>query len=255
MTAILRAESLYKSFGAVNAADNININIDEGEVIGVIGANGAGKTTFVNMVTGYLAPTSGKLFFYDRDITGFNPKDATEIGICRSFQIPQLFASGTTFDNLMIAMGIAEEGTMPFWKPLAMEDREKRCEEILARYEILEYRDQIAQTLSQGVRKLLDIAMASVHDPKMLMLDEPTSGVTAAEKFSIMDIVVTALKQQDVTILFVEHDMEIISRYATRVLAFYDGRIIADAKPEDALADEQVRQFVIGETVHAPAAG
>ncbi len=255
MTAILRAESLNKSFGAVTAADDINVTIEEGEVIGVIGANGAGKTTFVNMVTGYLTPTSGKLYFYDRDITGFDPKAATEIGICRSFQIPQLFSTGTAFENLMVAMGIAEEGTMPFWAQLDTEDRTKRCEEILARYEIHEYRDQITQTLPQGVRKLLDIAMASVHNPKMLMLDEPTSGVTAAEKFSIMDIVVTALQQQDVTILFVEHDMEIISRYATRVLAFYDGRIIADAKPEDALADEQVRQFVIGETVHAAAAG
>lgn len=255
MTAILRAESLNKSFGAVTAADNINVSIEEGEVVGVIGANGAGKTTFVNMVTGYLAPTSGKLFFYDRDITGFDPKAATEIGICRSFQIPQLFATGTTFENLMVAIGISEEGNMPFWRPLFTEERIKRCEDILARYEILEYRDQITQTLPQGVRKLLDIAMASVHKPKMLMLDEPTSGVTAAEKFGIMDIVVTALRQQDVTILFVEHDMEIVSRYATRVLAFYDGRIIADAKPEEALADEQVRQFVIGETVHAAAAG
>lgn len=255
MTAILRAESLNKSFGAVTAADNINVSIEEGEVIGVIGANGAGKTTFVNMVTGYLSPTSGKLFFYDRDITGFDPKAATEIGICRSFQIPQLFSTGTLFENLMIAMGIAEEGAMPFWKPLDLDDRIERCEQILASYEILEYRDQFAQTLPQGVRKLLDIAMASVHKPKMLMLDEPTSGVTAAEKFGIMDIVVTALQKQDVTILFVEHDMEIVSRYATRVLAFYDGRIIADAKPEEALADKQVRQFVIGETVHAAAAG
>ena len=255
MTAILRAESLYKSFGAVNAADNINVSIDEGEVIGVIGANGAGKTTFVNMVTGYLAPTSGKLYFYDRDITGFNPKSATEIGICRSFQIPQLFSTGTTFENLMVAMGVAEEGAMPFWKPLDTEERMARCEEILSRYEILEYRDQIAQTLPQGVRKLLDIAMASVHNPKMLMLDEPTSGVTAVERFSIMETLMNAMRTKGLTALFVEHDMEIVSRYATRVLAFYDGRIIADAKPEDALADEQVRQFVIGETAHAIAAG
>ena len=100
------------------------------------------------------------------------------------------------------------------------------------------------------MRKLLDIAMASVHEPKMLMLDEPTSGVTAAEKFSIMDIVVTALREQNVTILFVEHDMEIVARYATRVLAFYDGRIIADEAPEEALRDPQVREYVIGETLH-----
>ena len=257
MAPILRAENLNKSFGAVTAADEINVTIEDGEVIGVIGANGAGKTTFVNMVTGYLTPTSGKLYFYDRDITGFDPKRATELGICRSFQIPQLFGTGTTFENLLIAMGVAEGGGMPFWRPLADADRIRRCEDVLRRYEIFEYRDQLAQTLPQGVRKLLDIAMASVHDPKLLMLDEPTSGVTAAEKFPIMDIVVTALKKQNVTILFVEHDMEIVARYATRVLAFYDGRIIADETPDEALRDQQVRQFVIGETLHAgtPVAG
>lgn len=250
MAPILRAENLNKSFGAVVAADNINVSIDEGEVVGVIGANGAGKTTFVNMVTGYLTPTSGRLFFHDRDITGFDPKHATEIGICRSFQIPQLFSTATTFENLLIAMGVAETGPMPFWRPLEEKDRVARCEDILQRYQIFEYRDQLAQTLPQGVRKLLDIAMASVHGPKFLMLDEPTSGVTAAEKFSIMDIVISALRAQSVTILFVEHDMEIVERYATRVLAFYDGRIISDATPAEALRDEQVRQYVIGETLH-----
>lgn len=250
MALILRAENLNKRFGAVTAADDINVSIEEGEVIGVIGANGAGKTTFVNMVTGYLAPTSGRLYFYDRDITGFDPKHATELGICRSFQIPQLFATATTFENLLIAMGVAETGAMPFWQPLAEPDRLARCEDVLRRYQIHEYRDQLTQTLPQGVRKLLDIAMASVHEPKMLMLDEPTSGVTAAEKFSIMDIVVTALREQNVTILFVEHDMEIVARYATRVLAFYDGRIIADEAPEEALRDPQVREYVIGETLH-----
>lgn len=250
MALILRAENLNKRFGAVTAADDVNVNIEEGEVIGVIGANGAGKTTFVNMVTGYLAPTSGRLYFYDRDITGFDPKHATELGICRSFQIPQLFATATTFENLLIAMGVAETGAMPFWRPLAEPNRAARCEDVLRRYQIHEYRDQLTQTLPQGVRKLLDIAMASVHEPKLLMLDEPTSGVTAAEKFSIMDIVVTALREQNVTILFVEHDMEIVARYATRVLAFYDGRIIADEAPEEALRDPQVREYVIGETLH-----
>jgi len=250
MALILRAENLNKRFGAVTAADDINVSIEEGEVIGVIGANGAGKTTFVNMVTGYLAPTSGRLYFYDRDITGFDPQHATELGICRSFQIPQLFATATTFENLLIAMGVAETGAMPFWRPLAEPNRVARCEDVLRRYQIHEYRDQLTQTLPQGVRKLLDIAMASVHEPKLLMLDEPTSGVTAAEKFSIMDIVVTALREQNVTILFVEHDMEIVARYATRVLAFYDGRIIADEAPEEALRDPQVREYVIGETLH-----
>ena len=252
MAPILRAENLDKAFGAIKAADNINVEIHDGEVVGVIGANGAGKTTFVNLVTGYLAPTTGRIYFLDRDITGFDPKKATELGICRSFQIPQLFATATTLENLMVAMGVAETGPVPFWAPLDTDDRTTRCEEILRTYQILDYRDQYAQTLPQGVRKLLDIAMASVHDPKFLMLDEPTRGVTAAEKFGIMDIVVTALKRNKVTVLFVEHDMEIVERYATRVLAFYEGRIIADADPTAALSDEQVRRYVVGEELHAP---
>jgi len=253
MAPILRAENLNKTFGAVTAAHDINVAIDEGEIVGVIGANGAGKTTFVNMVTGYLTPSSGKIFFLGRDITGYDPRYATGLGICRSFQIPQLFATATTFENLMLAMGLAEEGPAPFWAPLEKADRVARCEGVLRRYEIFEYRDQYAQTLPQGVRKLLDIAMATAHAPKFLMLDEPTSGVTAAEKFAIMDIVITALKDQNVTILFVEHDMEIVERYATRVLAFYDGRIIADDVPEVALRNPQVRQYVIGEKLHATA--
>jgi len=250
MSAVLRAENLNKTFGAVTAAENINIEIHEGEVIGVIGANGAGKTTFVNMVTGYLTPSSGRIFFFDRDITGFDPKHATEIGICRSFQIPQLFSTGTCFENLMVALGVAEDGKIPFWRPLDVGSREERCEELLKLYQINDYRDQYAQTLPQGVRKLLDIAMATVHSPKLLMLDEPTSGVTAAEKFGLMDIVIGALKNQNVTILFVEHDMEIVGRYASRVLAFYEGRIIADDVPEKALKDDQVRKHVIGMELH-----
>jgi branched-chain amino acid transport system ATP-binding protein len=250
MPPILHADRLNKTFGAVTAAEDVNVSIEAGEVVGVIGANGAGKTTFVNMVTGYLQPTSGRIYFQERDITGFDPRHATRIGICRSFQIPQLFATATAFENLMLAMGIAEGGAARFWAPLDEADRAARCEEVLRRYQILEYRDQYAQTLPQGVRKLLDIAMAMVHAPKLVLLDEPTSGITAAEKFALMDVVIDALQQRQVTILFIEHDMDIIGRYAGRVLAFYDGTILADGPPEQALADEQVKRYVIGEQLH-----
>jgi branched-chain amino acid transport system ATP-binding protein len=253
MPAILEARNLHKTFGAVTAANNINVAFEEGTVVGVIGANGAGKTTFVNMVTGYLHPTSGGILFRGRDITGFGPKQATEIGICRSFQIPQLFNSATVFENLLIAMGIAEVSGAPWWRHLDTDERAERCDKTLRRYQIAEYRDQTAQTLPQGVRKLLDIAMATVHGPQLLMLDEPTSGISAAEKFSLMDIVIGALAQERVTILFVEHDMDIVERYAARVLAFYDGAIIADGDPATALRDAGVRRYVIGEETVAAA--
>lgn len=246
MSVILETRNLSKSFGAVIAADNISVVLEDRRSVGVIGANGAGKTSFVNMVTGYLTPSQGTILFRDRDITGFGPKEATEIGICRSFQIPQLFESATVTDNLMIALGIADTKGMPMWQPLYRRSRTERCSELLQLFQIADYRDHLASALPHGVRKLLDIAMASVHRPQLLMLDEPTSGITASEKFQIMDIIFEALHEQKVTVLFVEHDMEIVRRYASRVLAFYEGRIIADGPPAHTLDQDEVRQYVIG---------
>jgi branched-chain amino acid transport system ATP-binding protein len=117
----------------------------------------------------------------------------------------------------------------------------------LKRYQIDEYRDVPTSNLPQGVRKLLDIAMATVTKPSILLLDEPTSGISAEEKFGLMDIIMAALREDDTTVLFVEHDMEIVERYVSRVLAFYQGEIICDAPPVEALVDARVREFVIGE--------
>lgn len=247
MSVILETRNLRKAFGAVFAADDINVTLLDQEAVGVIGANGAGKTSFVNMVTGYLTPTSGTILFRGRDITGFGPKQATGLGICRSFQIPQLFESASVSDNLMMAIGIAEASGFPLWQPLYKPDRIVRCRDVLRLYQISDYRAHPASALPHGVRKLLDIAMASVHQPRLLMLDEPTSGIPAAEKFDIMDIIFKALREQEVTVLFVEHDMDIVRRYATRVLAFYEGRVIADGEPAETLAQEDVRRYVIGD--------
>ena len=253
--ALLVAENLNKHFDLVVAAKDINVSIDENEVIGVIGANGAGKTTFVNMVTGYLKPTTGRIVYQGRDITHQGPRQITHLGICRSFQVPQIFNSSTVFDNLLIALGVAEGSLLSLLKPLRRKDIEDQAEAMLKRYTISQYRDQEVGLLPQGVRKLLDIAMAVVHKPKVLLLDEPTSGVSVDEKFGIMDVVMNALKEAGVTVLFVEHDMEIINRYAKRVLAFYDGTIIADGPPDVVLKDKNVREYVIGEDLHLSTSG
>lgn len=247
MSVILEASNLNKTFGAVTAAKDINVAVAKDEIVGIIGANGAGKTTFVNMVTGWLPPTSGTIRFDGRDITGLAPRRITRLGICRSFQVAQVFMTATVFENLMIALGIADSHGLGVLRPLRVADREARAEAILERYRIHEYRDQVASTLSQGIRKLLDIAMAMVAKPKILLLDEPTSGISVEEKFGLMDIVMTALREDGVTVLFVEHDMEIVERYVGRVLAFYQGEIICDASPSEALADPKVIEFVIGD--------
>ncbi len=245
-TEILKTTDLQKSFSGIIAAENINISVKEAEIIGIIGANGAGKTVFVNMITGYLKPTSGKIEFNGNDITGIEPRDATHIGVCRSFQVSQVFMSMTVKQNLMIAMSLAKKSGSQLLNPIDDETLSKECDKILKQYNINKQKDLIVSTLSQGMRKLLDIAMAVVGNPKVLLLDEPTSGVSVEEKFGIMDIVISALKQSGTTVLFVEHDMEIVERYVDRVMAFYQGQIICDAPPKKALKDKKVIQYVLG---------
>jgi branched-chain amino acid transport system ATP-binding protein len=242
---VLEARSLNKTFGAVTAASDINVKIAQDSVVGLIGSNGAGKTTFINMVTGYLKPTSGSIHYESREITGLSPRQITQLGICRSFQIPQLFGNLSVYENLQVGVGIAARSPRGGAASAAAEAAE--IETLIERFNLGGYRTQNAGLLPEGVRKLLDIAMAVAGRPRVLLLDEPTSGVSADEKFRLMDMVMTALKTQGVTVLFVEHDMDIVSRYTHRILAFYEGRIIADGEPQAVLAHEDVRRYVIGD--------
>jgi branched-chain amino acid transport system ATP-binding protein len=242
MKFILEAEGLRKSFGAVSAAADISLGFERESVVSLIGANGAGKTTFLNMVTGYLRPDAGQIRFEGRELVGRTPRDITGLGLSRSFQIPQLFQSLSVRENLLVAEGIAHA-----------ERVEEATDAVLDRFSLRDYAGRPAGLLPEGIRKLLDVAMALVTKPKLLLLDEPTSGVAADEKFGIMDLVMDAVRGQGVTVLFVEHDMEIVSRYASRVVAFYDGRVIADGAPAQVLTAAEVRRYVIGEETHAAA--
>jgi branched-chain amino acid transport system ATP-binding protein len=258
MSVILDARGLNKTFGAVTAAREVSAAIEKDSVVGLIGTNGAGKTTFINMITGFLKPDSGSIEYEGRDITRLPPRAITRLGISRSFQIPQLYSSLSVFENMMIGLGIVLENaglagyfssgriwqTRPvpgFGKPA-----EEVAEHLLARFGLADYRARNAQVLPGGVRKLLDIALTMVAKPRVLLLDEPTSGVSAEEKFGIMQMVLDAVRAEGATVLFVEHDMEVVSRFAQRVLAFYDGRIIADAPPAVALQDPEVKRHVVG---------
>ena len=242
MSVILRAEGLHKNFDAVTAADDINLAFDDRAVVSLIGANGAGKTTFLNIVTGYLAPDRGRVTFHDHslELVGLTPRAITRLGISRSFQIPQLFQSLSVRENLRVAEGIA--GAV------------NEAAGMIERFGLGPYADHTAGSLPEGIRKLLDVAMALVGKPKLLLLDEPTSGVAADEKFGIMDLVMDAARMAGVVVLFVEHDMDIVARYANRVVAFYEGRVIADGEPAAVLRAPDVRRYVIGEEVpHAAA--
>ena len=253
MNTILEARGLMKTFGAITAANDISASITEHSITGLIGANGAGKTTFVNMVTGYLKPSGGSILFAGRDITPLPPRQITRLGIARSFQIPQLYDTLTVRENLIVALGIVLRNAKPsFFSKLPAQvpghngSLDTVTDNLMTQFNLMGVADRVARILPQGVRKQLDIAMAMAGKPQVLLLDEPTSGVAAEEKFGIMDMIMNVVRAEKVTVLFVEHDMDIVSRYADRVLAFYDGRIIADQAPEEVMNNPEVQRYVTG---------
>ena len=242
---LLHASKLEKRFGAVVAASEIELSVAVGERVSLIGSNGAGKTTLVNMITGYLKPDAGRISFDGRDITPLAPRAITRLGVARSFQIPQLHVGLTVLENLLVAFACHDD-RLSFWQGARRPEAVARADALLARFNLAEQRERRVAELPGGVRKLLDIAMALTGEPKLLLLDEPTSGVSAAEKFPMMDIIMTALGAEPMAVLFVEHDMDIVARYAERVVAFYSGRVIADDTPQRALAADDVRRYVTG---------
>ena len=246
MTALLEARGVNKRFGAVVAAADLDIAIGAGERVSLIGSNGAGKTTFVNMITGYLKPDEGSITFDGRDITPLAPRAITRLGVARSFQIPQLYGDLTVLENMLVA-NACHDRQLSFWQPARRPAALERAEAMLERFRLGEHRERRVAELPGGVRKLLDIAMALTAAPRLLLLDEPTSGVSAEEKFPMMETIMAALGQEAMTVLFVEHDMDIVARYASRVVAFYSGRVIADGAPDEALATDDVRRYVTGE--------
>lgn len=252
MTEILKTEDLSRYFGAVTAAEKINVTITEGEIVGVIGANGAGKTTFINMVTGYLPPSSGSISFGGSSIKGLGPRKLMRRGLTRSFQIPQLFLELPVIDNLAIALSAAESRQFEIFRPVRSEQRLQAATGILEQMGISQYRDEMVTAMPQGARKLLDIAIAMLGNPRMLLLDEPTSGVSIEEKHGLMDTVMDAVHQRGLTVLFVEHDMDIVQRYVTRVLAFANGVVISDGPVEHVLNDPRVQELVTGKRKPRP---
>jgi branched-chain amino acid transport system ATP-binding protein len=243
---VLSVRDLNKSFGAVVAAANITLDVPVGQKLSVIGSNGAGKTTFVNMVTGYMKPTSGTIELDGVALGHQPPRAVSRRGICRSFQIPQVFVELTAAENMLVAAAGAESGRPAFWARPGESGREERAMAVLERFGLAHAADRPVSELAGGVRKLLDIAMALARPPRLLLLDEPTSGVGANEKFPAMDRVMDAVAAEAATILFVEHDMDIVQHYADRVVAFASGLVIADGTPAEVLRDAGVRRYVTG---------
>lgn len=237
MGIILETVNLTRYFGMVKAADNLNVCLKEGELVGIVGPNGSGKTTFLNLITGYVQPMQGRIWYRGKDITGLPPQTVTALGIARSFQIHQLYTTLTALENMLIALATRSGSSSDFWKPLKETRRTQEALHILGMFGFKDEAVNEVASLPEGARKLLDVALSFALKPTLLLLDEPTSGVSVKDKFGIMDTLVKVLKGSGVTTAFVEHDIDVVHRYAERVLVFDDGKVIADGTPDALFAD------------------
>jgi branched-chain amino acid transport system ATP-binding protein len=243
---ILQTVDLTKHFGMIKAAERISVEVNQGQLVGIVGANGSGKTTFINLITGYLKPERGRILLMGRDTTGLPPRAITRLGVARSFQIPQLYTRMNVLECMLLSLAAESGNGGSFWQPLFKESRRAEGVETLERFGLRAYAHRPVSELPEGGRKLLDIALSFALKPKLLLMDEPTSGVSIEDKFEVMDTLVKVLQESNVTTIFVEHDMEVVQRYGRRVLVFDEGRVIADGKPDNVLADPEVIKTVRG---------
>ncbi len=243
--AILQARDLHVGFNGVKAADGVSLDIHPGEFLAVIGPNGSGKTTLLNLCTGYVRPTSGSVHLAGKDITRLTPRAIARLGVARAFQIPQLFSDQRVIENMMLALA-AKDGLWTVVRPLETESRSREAKALLELVGLADDSNRVSSTLPEGHRKLLDIAIALALKPRLVLLDEPTSGVSSLERFPLMEALMEALRQRQMTALFVEHDMDVVARYANRVLVWNAGKIMAEGHPDAVFKDERVLQSVVG---------
>ena len=233
MSLLLEARGLSKRFGENRAVDAVDFTVTKGEVLALIGSNGAGKTTLVNLISGLLKHDTGAIHFDGRDLSQASIHERIRAGIARSFQLVNLFDYLSTLDNVALAI-FARQGKTKRLGTLADSDSGVRDEAtaFLRQFGLEAKAWMLAGGLSQGERKLLDVAVACALRPKLLFLDEPTSGVSTREKAPIMDIVSGIVRSEQITAVIIEHDMDVVFTYSDRIVAMHQGRILASGTPD-----------------------
>ena len=244
---LLETVDLTKQFGDLRACDGVNFVVNQGEFLSLVGSNGAGKTTLVNLISAHLQPDSGKIVFEGEDITSATVQQRIKAGIARSFQIVNLFDALSVFDNVALAI-FSREGKVVKIATLADHDLDVRREtfDVLEQFGLAGKSGALAGGLAQGERKLLDVAVAYALRPKLLFLDEPTSGVSTRDKTQIMDTVASVVRAGAVTAVIIEHDMDVVFRYSDRVVMMHEGRFLAQGTPDEIKANSDVANILLG---------
>jgi branched-chain amino acid transport system ATP-binding protein len=246
----LETDKLCKSFGALTVAESIDFRLEPGARHALIGPNGAGKTTFVNMLTGAIAPSSGRIVLGGEDITKVNQAARVRRGLGRTFQVTTLFRSLPVLDN--VALGIAERDGVArrMWKAASRHDEIKQ--EAMALLQTLGIGDDAripVKDLPYGRQRLVEIAIALGLKPKVLLLDEPAAGVPSQDSGRILEVLGSL--PGDIAILIIEHDMDLVFRFAQRITVLVQGQVLVEGRPDEIAADRRVRDVYLGEATHA----
>jgi branched-chain amino acid transport system ATP-binding protein len=248
---LLEVRNISKSFGSNTAVDDVSLTIRKGQFLGLIGSNGAGKTTLVNLISGFFPADHGALLFEGHDITRQSIHERIRVGIARSFQLVNLFDQLTVLDNVALTIFSRQGKTRWLW---ALADRDSAVRDeavaVLRQFGIETKAAMLAGAISQGERKLLDVAVAYALRPKLLFLDEPTSGVSTREKAPIMDIITGVVRAEGITAVVIEHDMDIVFRYSDHIVAMHQGTILASGTPDEIRRNEQVAMTLLGTHVN-----
>jgi branched-chain amino acid transport system ATP-binding protein len=246
---ILETQSVTMEFGGLVALDDINIEIEAGELVSLIGPNGAGKSTLINVITGMLSPTSGSVHYNGEDIVGMDPYEIAQMGLGRSFQTAAIFPELTVRENVDVASFMTEHGSFSINFFRRREDYEgvrERTEEILEALELSDDAEQPAKALAYGDTRRLEIAIGLATDPELMFMDEPTAGMSPAETDMTTDLIRTMRNDWGVTILLVEHDMDVVFDVSDRIITLHRGSIIARGPPEEIRDDPAVRSAYLG---------
>jgi len=243
---ILKTNLLTKKFGGFTAVDEVNFSVEEGEIRSIIGPNGAGKTTLFNLITGCLKPTMGEVWFGGKKITGLSSYEICRKGIARSYQITTIFPNLTVFENVRIAA--QRKKVYNFWsRAESIKEINEKTMSILEDIGLLEKKDFIASNLSHGEQRKLEVGIALAAEPKLLLLDEPTVGMNPPETKEMMNFIKVIHRSKKLTVVLVEHDMDVVMGLSDRITVMHEGKILAEGERDEIQNNEKVREVYLGE--------
>ncbi len=243
---VLRVENATMSFDGFIAINDVDLSVEKGQMAAIIGPNGAGKSTLFNLITGHLKPTRGKVYFHERDITGRSPHTICQLGMGRSFQRTNIFPRLSVFDNVQVAVLAHARKTLNFFTPAS---RMMLAETHALRDDVglAGEANSISGTLSYGFQKQLELGITLASEPELLLLDEPTAGMSPQETTDTIELVERLARERGLTLLFTEHDMDVVFNIADKITVLHQGKVLAEGNPESVRDDPNVQRVYLGE--------